>query len=227
VVLSGDPQHFVLGKESPKPKDLTYILVRFANALVAIVIYTNLSIGTTRWVLFEEPPTIAGLFRWGHRQWRLLGNLVLLILVAAVPVVVGAVMTPFLGPLLASPLAVFGLQVIYGLCWLWAAGWLLTLPAIVASDRKGSAIDVAWKISAGNRLRLMGLVLCGIGANLLVTGSGMLAANFLNVELLPIRIGGYLLGMLATNAIYVVFAASAAVAYRRLTAQQAENTVQT
>ena len=45
----------------------------------------------------------------------------------------------------------------------------------------------------------------------------MLASSVLAVDLLPIRIAGHLLGTLAGTAIYVVFAASAAVAYRRLT----------
>ncbi len=90
------------------------------------------------------------------------------------------------------------------------------LPSIVASDGKGSALDLAWKVSAGNRLRLMGLAICGFAAHLLLAGTGMLASNVLAVDLLPIRIAGHLLGTLAGGAIYVVFAASAAIAYRRL-----------
>jgi hypothetical protein len=221
VALSGDAQQFFLEREPSDTKDPAYILTMLVDALIAIVIYINLSIGTTRWILFTEPPTIAGLFRWGRRQWRLLGTLLLLGLAAAVPIAIGAFMAPLLGPLLASPVAVLALRAIYGLCWLWAAGWLLFLPSIIASDGKGSAIDFAWRVSSGHRLRLIGLVLCGLAANLLVSGSGLLAANFLNVDLLPIRIAGHLLTFLAGTIIFVVFAAAAAVAYRRLTGTSA------
>jgi hypothetical protein len=224
VAMSGDSEHFLLGRGSPNSKHVSYGLMLFANGLIVLVIYINLSLGTTKLVLFNEPPTLGGLFRWDRRQWRLLGNLLLVGLVAAVPVVVGAFMTPSLGPLLATPLAVLALQAIYGLCWLWAVGWLQLLPSVVASDRAGSALDLAWQASAGNRLRLMGLALCGVVANLLVIGSGMLASNFLAVDLLSIRIIGHLLRALAGGAIYVVFAASAAVAYRWLTGANAQAT---
>lgn len=217
VVISGNAEHFLLGRDRSESSSLTYALILIAYGLIALVIYINLSLGTTRLVLFEEPPTLAGLFRWDRRQWRLLGNLLLVALAAAVPAVVGAFMTPSLGPLLATPMAVLAVQAIYGLCWLWAAGWLQLLPSIVASDGKGSALDLAWKVSAGNRLRLMGLAICGFAAHLLLAGTGMLASSVLAVDLLPIRIAGHLLGTLASGAIYVIFAASAAVAYRRLT----------
>jgi hypothetical protein len=220
--LSGDPWDFVLARKRSGPTSAVSVGVGLAHLLILIVVYANLQFAATRLVLFAERPAVVDLLLWTNRHWRLAGNALLLGLVAGVPLLVGALMTPYLGPLLATPIAVMAVQAIYGLCWLWASGWILLLPSIIADDRSGHALDVAWMISGGHRLRLMGLAICGVAASLLITGAGMIASSLFNTELLGFQIAGHLLETLARGSVWIVFAASAAVAYRRLTGMGAK-----
>jgi len=215
--LSGDPWDFVLARKRSGPTSAVSVGVGLAHLLILIVVYANLQFAATRLVLFAEQPAVIDLLLWTNRHWRLAGNALLLGLVAGVPLIVGALMTPYLGPLLATPFALLAVQAIYGLCWLWASGWILLLPSIIAADRPGHALDVAWAMSAGHRPRLMGLAICGVAASLLITGAGMIASSLFNTELLGFQIAGHLLETLARSVVWVVFAASAASAYRRLT----------
>jgi hypothetical protein len=212
----------ILGASTPVPiQQPGELPLRVLRALVSILLYINLLIIAARLVLYGEAPTIAGLFRWGRRQWRLLGTLVIIGVAAAAPGFVGAFLTPALGPFLASPAAVLAFLAIYVACWLWAAGWLLFVVPIVAADDPAPVLDRAWRLSAGNRSRLMGIPAAIAFALLILIGAIQLFATFFNLEPLPLGIPTYPLAVLTLQAVYAVYAAAGAVAYRRLTGQTA------
>jgi hypothetical protein len=200
------------------------ILLLVLGALLRTLLYINLLLAIARLVLFAEPPSAAGLFRWGRRQWRIFWSYFVIGLVAAVPIVAGALLTPHLGPFLSVPEAILALQAIYALCWLWAASWLSLLIPIIASDDPAPAIDKAWRIAAGNRCRLLGILACILFGMLVVIGSAQIFDTFVPLELLRFEMPGYALTTLFLEAVYVAYAAIGAAAYRRLigVAPQAE-----
>jgi hypothetical protein len=195
------------------------ILLLIIGALLRTLLYVNLLLAIARLVLFAEPPSVTGLFRWGRRQWRIFWSYFVVGIVAAVPIVVGAVMTPRLGSLLSVPEAILALQAIYALCWLWAASWLSQLIPLIASDDPAAAIDKAWRIATGNRFRLLGILGCILFGMLIVVGSAQIFDTFFPIELFKFEMPGYALTTLLLEAVYVAYAAIGAAAYRRLTGQ--------
>jgi hypothetical protein len=192
------------------------ILLLILGALLRTLLYVNLLLAIARLVLFAEPPSVTGLFRWGRRQWRIFWNYFVIGLAAAVPIVVGAVFTPRLGSFLSVPEAILALQAIYALCWLWAASWLSLLIPIIASDDPAPAIDKAWRVAAGNRFRLLGILACILGGMLIVIGSAQIFDSFVPLELLRVEMPGDTPTTLFLEAVFVAYAATAAAAYRRL-----------
>jgi hypothetical protein len=186
------------------------------GALVRILLYTNLLLAIARLVLFAESPAVTILFRWGSRQWRFFWTSFVISLVAVVPIIAGAILTPRLGSLLALPEAVLAVQAIYGLCWLWAASWLLLVIPVIAGDDPDPSIDKAWRIAAGNRIRLMGIPACILGGVLIAIGCRLIFEAFFTVDPLQIGLLGDALLILLFEAVYVASAASGAAAYRRL-----------
>jgi hypothetical protein len=219
ALVFGVPSQLQNDRAAMVPQGPGDILLRILRALVEILVYTNLLLAIARLVLFAETPPVVGLFRWGRRQWRLLGNTVMIGLAAAMPAVVGGFLTPHLGPFLASPTAITAFLLIYALCWLWAAGWLSSVIPIIASDDPGSALDKAWRVAAGNKFRLMGIPACILGGILIAIGSRLIFEAFFTVDPLQLGIPGYALLTLLIEAIYVAYAAIGAAAYRRLTGQ--------
>lgn len=199
--------------------------VSAVGSLILLMMFTNLVLGVARLVLFKEIPAVTDLFRWGRRQWRLLGNILLIGLVMVMPAGVGALFSASLGSFLASPLAVAAFLLLYAACWLWAGAWLGLLAPIVASDERGNAIDRAWRVSAGNRTPLVLLGLCGLGAYLIIHGTGMLLATFINTEMAPLRIVGSLLTAFFSTALSAVSTATAAIVYRKLTGKESPQAV--
>jgi hypothetical protein len=218
----GMPSRILIGQAPAPVQQPGEMPLHLLRALVSILLYINLLLAAARLVLFRETPTIAGLFRWGRRQWRLLGTLVIIGVAAAAPGFVGAFLTPVLGAFLASPAAVLAFLAIYVACWLWAAGWLLFVVPIVAADDPAPVLDRAWRLSAGNRSRLMGIPAAIAFALLILIGGTQLFASFFNLEPLPLGIPTYPLAILTLQAVYVVYAAAGAVAYRRLTGMMPE-----
>ena len=217
-----------LAPESPGNSTAYGSSLEFVSAvgsLVLLMMFTNLVLGLARLVLFKEIPAVTDLFRWGRRQWRFLGNILLIGLIMVMPAGVGALFSASLGSFLASPAAVAAFLLLYAACWLWAGAWLGLLAPIIASDEKGNAIDRAWRVSAGNRMPLVLLGLCGLGAYLIIHGTGMLLATFINTEMAPLRIAGSLLTAFFSTALSAVSTATAAIAYRRLTGKEAQQAV--
>jgi len=215
----GVPSQFLHGRAAMAVQGPGDLLLRILRAMIEILLIINLLLAIARLVLFGEMPIVGGLFRWGHRQWRLLGNGLLVGLAAAMPAILGGFLTPRLGPFLASPVAIIAFLTIYALCWLWASGWLASVIAIVASDEPAGALDKAWRIAAGNRFRLMGIPACILGGCLIAVGSAQIFVTFVNLDLLPFEIPAYALTTLLVEAVYVAYAATGAAAYRRLTGQ--------
>ncbi|WP_151119751.1 hypothetical protein [Hypericibacter adhaerens] len=193
------------------------VLLRLVRLLVELLLSVNLLLLVARLVLFAEIPPLGGLFRWGPRQWRLLGLLLLIALVAGMPAIVGGFLSPFLGAFLASPEAVIAFLALYGLCWVWAAGWLASIVPIVASDGPAGVLDRAWRVAEGNRFRLMGIPLCILFGCMIAVGSAEIVTAFFNTELLPFRIPGAVFTTLLLEIVYVAYAAIGAAAYRRMT----------
>jgi hypothetical protein len=193
------------------------ILLLILGALLRTLLYVNLLLAIARLVLFAEPPSVIGLFRWGRRQWRIFWSYFVIGLAAAVPIVVGAVLTPRLGSFLSVPEAILALQAVYALCWLWAASWLSLLIPIIASDDPAAAIDKAWRLASGNRFRLLGILACILGGMLIVIGSAQIFDTFIPLELFQFEMPGYALTTLFLEMVYVAYAAAGAAAYRRLT----------
>ncbi len=137
-------------------RDTWRILGHIVGIMAAAALSINFALGISRWVLIEARPTVVSLFRWGNRQWRLLGVGVLVGLLSVLPFVVFVV---FLSVLAYRPpystVVVFGILAMVVYFWLYSCLCLVT--PIVASDTPIGAIRYAWTISSGNRLRLMGL----------------------------------------------------------------------
>lgn len=215
----GSPSQSPAGETQMTAQGAGAILIRILRALIGLLLYVNLLLVIARLVLFGEPPAITSLFRWGRRQWRLLGIIIIVGLVAAVPNIIGALFAPLLGPFLASPGAVVAFLALYALCWLWAAGWVSLVIPIVASDSPAGVLDKAWRIAAGNRFRLMGLAACILGGILIAIGSAQIFEAYFTVNPLQAGIFGYALAMLLVEIVYIAYAAIGTAAYRRLTGQ--------
>lgn len=222
AVLSTVTDLLDLMAESPGNSAAYSSSLQFASgvgSLLLLMMFTNLVLGISRLALFKEIAAVTDLFRWGRRQWRLLSNILLIGLIMVMPAGVGALFSASLGSFLASPVAVAAFLLLYAACWLWAGAWLGLLAPIIASDERKNAIDCAWRISAGNRMPLVLLGLCGLGAYLVIHGTGMLLATFINTEMAPLRITGSFLTAFFSTALSAVSVAIAAIAYKRLTGQ--------
>jgi hypothetical protein len=198
------------------------ILMRLLRVAIGVVLYINLLLVVARLVLFAEPPAMSSLFRWGRRQWRLLGVFVVTALVAAVPSIIGALFAPLLGSFLASPGAITAFLALYMLCWLWAGGWLSLVIPVIAGDDPAGAFDKAWHVADGNRLRLMGLVACIVVVILVAIGSAQIFEAYFTVNPLQAGIVGYALAILLIEIVYIAYAAVGTAAYRRLTGRIAD-----
>jgi hypothetical protein len=195
-----------------------------AGSLILLIAYVNLTLGISRLVLFKEAPAVTDLFRWGHRQWRFLGNMLLIALGAVVPVGVGALFKASFGSFFASPMAVTAVLLLYAACWLWAGSWLGLMIPIIASDGRESAIDGAWRVSAGNRTPLLGLALCGMGASFIVHGAQLLLETKNDPQSAPlVMMTANLIITFFSMALASVFAAVSAIAYQRLTGTMQES----
>lgn len=137
------------------------------GAIIGLGISVNIWIGVGRLAIRSEPPSIAGLFLWGGRQWRMLGVSLLCFLVVFVPIaVVGFALLAIAGAPMrdagSNPTAgaVFAILALLGSIWcIIAAARLSFVGSIVADDGPPGAIRQSWNLSRGRTLKLIGGIL--------------------------------------------------------------------
>jgi hypothetical protein len=145
------------------------IIVTSIVTVAALLLSINLTLGVSRWVLFRERPPIESIYRWGRRQWRLLGTILLCLLIMLVIMVAPTALLGFViyvgKPLFTSDDGAIGdvaqfiplLGVLAAV--FWCTGWMWLTTPLVANDEPANVIGRAWRLSRGNRLRSIAIVL--------------------------------------------------------------------
>jgi len=136
-----------------------------AAGAIGVVIWlfasVNIWIGIGRVILRGDPLKISGLFRWGRRQWRMIGITILCIVCIFGPAAALAMITTVIGrgnsqiqPALA------GITTLASAVWfvLVLARLTLTMP-IVADDGPPHALRTSWALTQGYAARLAGGIL--------------------------------------------------------------------
>lgn len=140
------------------------------GGLIGLVISVNIWLGVGRLAIRGEAPSIGGVFRWGSRQWRMLGVSLLCMIIAIGPLALAifalltftGARTPEAGP---NPMigAAFAVLALLGSVWgIVVAARLSLAGSIVADDGPSGAIRQSWNLTRGRTLKLIGGILLTI-----------------------------------------------------------------
>jgi len=189
------------------------------QGLVGFLLSVNLVLIVSRWVLLRERPGVEAIFRWGRRQWRLLGVSLLCLVIVLIPMMALIFAIGYLGrPLLP-------VEALYPICALllvpiviWSMGWMCLTGPVVATDDPEGALRRAWQLSRGNQPRLAILLLLlilsiTIAAGILGALLGVLIAIALPGNPLVTTLIREVMGLIASGAFQVWTAATVAVAF--------------
>lgn len=155
ALIFGMPSELVIGMHVLAVPTSVSIAVGIARALILLLLLLNLMFGVAGGVLGATQPTVLSLIQWRGRPWLgAISAMAFLFLAGNIKDIVQTM--PSLGASASdwadfttggswhSP---FGVLVL-----LWLTGWMIT--EIPALTMRGRFLQV-WKISEGNRLRLM------------------------------------------------------------------------
>jgi hypothetical protein len=155
ALILGMPSDLVIGMHVLAVPKLISTAVGVAQALVLLFLHLNLMFGVACGVLRAEQPTVLSLIQWRGRPWLGVISVIAFLFLAESVKDIAQTM-PSLGASTSewadfatggswhSP---FGVLVL-----LWLTGWMIT--EIPVLTMRGHFLK-AWKISEGNRLRLM------------------------------------------------------------------------
>jgi hypothetical protein len=193
------------------------------QGLVGFLLAVNLALIVSRWVLLRERPGVEAIFRWGRRQWRLLGVSLFCLVIVLIPMMALIFAIAYLGrPLLP-------VEALYPICalllipvFIWSMGWMCLTGPVVATDDPEGAFRRAWRLSRGNQLRLAILLLLLILSITIATGTlagllGVVSAIALPGNPLATTLVGEVMNLIASGVFQVWTAATIAVAFSILT----------
>ena len=176
--------------------------LEFASAAVGLIGFCSIAVNWNRFVLRDEMPAPGKILRLDEPVWRYAGNTLLLVLMAAVPVLAVALVTmllPAAASLLTIPAAV--------LAGTFALVLSIRLPA-VALGRKDFGFKDAFTAAHDNFWPLMGIFLINVAIAL---GAGfaliLVATMAANISFMFGALVGLLLSLLF-NVFYTLFSIS-------------------
>lgn len=216
ALLFGMASNLVFGLHVRPTPLLVSLIVSIVKILFVVLLYLNLMFCAARAVLLAERPTVVSLFQWRGRQWQGMALLFVFLLLVQQARAVAIAM-----PSLSAPVSDWADFLISGsrtslvgiLILLWMAGWLITVIPAVAI--RADFIQ-AWKMSEGNRLRLMAFpaaIIVGVFTPCSVLA--WLSTFRTDVQLIGV-VDGFLIDRLAIALTCVAYAAIGAAVYRRL-----------
>jgi hypothetical protein len=134
------------------------------GTIIGLAISTNIWIGVGRLAIRNEPPSIAGLFKWGKRQWRMLSiGLLCALLLFGPLLLLGLLVIPFTGvPMHELPFGsaagfTFAVVVLLGLAWfLYIMAKVAFTGPIIADDGPSGSLSQSWQMSRRHTLKLTG-----------------------------------------------------------------------